>query len=46
MFESTEELEDEIRDEFSKISKDELKSVFNGWIERLQGCIEIGGAYI
>lgn len=46
MFESAEELEDAIRDEFSKISKDELKSVFNGWIEPLQRCIEIGGAYI
>ena len=46
MFESAEELEDAIRDEFSKISKDELKSVFNGCIKRLQRCIEIGGAYI
>ena len=46
MFESAEELEEAIRDEFSKISKNELKSVFNGWIERLQRCIEIGGSYI
>lgn len=46
MFESEEELEDAIRNEFSKIAKEELKSAFNCWIERLQRCIEIGGDYI
>lgn len=46
IFESPDELESSIRYEFERIPKSELMSVFNGWIERLQRCIQIEGDYI
>lgn len=45
-FENDEELEDAIKEEFSKIQKEELKSVFEEWIDRQQRCISNGGEYI
>ena len=46
VFENEDELKERIVEEFKKISKDELKSVFDGWIARCYQCISTGGEYI
>lgn len=46
VFGNEDELKERIVEEFQKISKDELKSVFDGWIARCYQCISTGGEYI
>ena len=45
-FENDDELEDAIKEEFPKIQKEELKSVFEEWIDRLQHYISNDDEYI
>lgn len=45
-FKTAEEIQEAIRDEFLKIPKDELISVFDGWIARCEECLKRNGAYV
>lgn len=45
-FQSENEIEQAIIEEFEKISSEELKTVFDSWIQRIEKCIEIGGSYV
>ena len=45
-FDNEDDIEQAIIKEFEKISSEELKTVFNSWIQRIERCIDIGGSYV